>query len=484
MIAAHLLDSSKRSYSLDELAKIYLGHKTITYKDLTGTGKSKIDFEEVDLDRAKVYACEDADVAMILSKKLMPKLKELNLVKVFEDVHLKLIEVIARMEISGVKVVSSRLYELSLEFARGLDELAKEIYSQVGYKFNLNSPLQLREVLFVNLKLPKKKLTKKGEPSTDVEVLSDLSRLHPVPEKVLEFRGLSKLKSTYVDALPKIINAETGRIHTSFNQVGTSTGRVSSSDPNLQNIPIKTEEGKRIREAFIPERGFLLLSADYSQIELRLLAHFSGDESLLKAFLAGSDIHNRTASEIFGVSEDMVSPEMRRLSKNINFGIIYGISAFGLAKQLGTSVSVAKNYMDEYFKRYRKVKQYMEESIKKAQNKGYATTILGRRRLIPELSADDRTTRGFGERTAINTPIQGSAADIMEIAMIRIHDILKDVFKTRMILQVHDELLFEVYADEVDEVSKIVSKEMECAWKLNVPLRVDVGVGNNWAEAH
>ncbi len=484
MIAAHLLDSSKRSYSLDELAKIYLGHKTITYKDLTGTGKSKIDFEEVDLDRAKVYACEDADVAMILSKKLMPKLKELNLVKVFEDVHLKLIEVIARMEISGVKVDSSRLYELSLEFARGLDELAKEIYSQVGYKFNLNSPLQLREVLFVNLKLPKKKLTKKGESSTDVEVLSDLSRLHPVPEKVLEFRGLSKLKSTYVDALPKIINAETGRIHTSINQVGTSTGRVSSSDPNLQNIPIKTEEGKRIREAFIPERGFLLLSADYSQIELRLLAHFSGDESLLKAFLAGSDIHNLTASEIFGVSEDMVSPEMRRLSKNINFGIIYGISAFGLAKQLGTSVSVAKNYMDEYFKRYRKVKQYMEESIKKAQNKGYATTILGRRRLIPELSADDRTTRGFGERTAINTPIQGSAADIMEIAMIRIHDIIKNVFKTRMILQVHDELLFEVYADEVDEVSKIVRKEMEGAWKLNVPLRVDVGVGNNWAEAH
>ncbi|MDA2919180.1 DNA polymerase I [Desulfobacterota bacterium AH_259_B03_O07] len=484
MIAAHLLDSSKRSYSLDELAKIYLGHKTITYKDLTGTGKGKIDFEEVDLDRAKVYACEDADVAMILGKKLMPKLKELNLVKVFEDVHLKLLEVIARMEISGVKVDSSRLYELSLEFARGLDELAKEIYSQVGYKFNLNSPLQLREVLFVNLKLPKKKLTKKGEPSTDVEVLSDLSRLHPVPEKILEFRGLSKLKSTYVDALPKIINAETGRIHTSINQVGTSTGRVSSSDPNLQNIPIKTEEGKRIREAFIPERGFLLLSADYSQIELRLLAHFSGDESLLKAFLAGSDIHNRTASEIFGVSEDMVSPEMRRLSKNINFGIIYGISAFGLAKQLGTSVSVAKNYMDEYFKRYRKVKQFMEESIKKAQNKGYATTILGRRRLIPELSSNDRTTRGFGERTAINTPIQGSAADIMEIAMIRIHDILKDVFKTRMILQVHDELLFEVHIDELDQVSKIVRKEMEGAWKLNVPLRVDVGVGNNWAEAH
>ncbi|MFQ5787931.1 MAG: DNA polymerase I, partial [Thermodesulfobacteriota bacterium] len=283
MIAAHLLYSSNRSYSLDELAKTYLGHKTITYKDLTGTGKSKIDFEEVDLEKAKVYACEDADVAMILSKKLMLKLKELNLVQVFNDVHLKLIEVIAGMEMSGVKVDSSRLKELSIEFEDSLEELAEEIYSIVGYKFNLNSPIQLREVLFVNLKLPKKKLTRKGEPSTDVEVLSDLRKFHPVPEKILEFRGLSKLKSTYVDALPKLINAETGRIHTSFNQVGTSTGRVSSSDPNLQNIPIKTEEGKRIREAFIPEKGLLLLSADYSQIELRLLAHFSGDESLRKA---------------------------------------------------------------------------------------------------------------------------------------------------------------------------------------------------------
>jgi len=484
MIAAHLLDSSKRSYSLDELAKIYLGHKTITYKELTGSGKGRIDFQDVDVEKAKIYACEDADVAMILSKKLMPKLKELNLLKAFNDVHLKLIEVLARMEMNGVKVDSSGLGELSLEFEAGLDELAQEIYSDVGFKFNLNSPIQLREVLFVNLKLPKKKLTRKGEPSTDVEVLSALSKIHPVPEKLLEFRGLSKLKSTYVDALPKIINAETGRIHTSFNQVGTSTGRISSSDPNLQNIPIKTEEGRRIRQAFVPPNGFLLLSADYSQIELRLLAHFSGDESLRQAFLAGSDIHNRTASEIFGVSEEMVSPEMRRLSKNINFGIIYGISAFGLSKQLGTSISAAKHYMDEYFSRYRKVKQCMEEFIKEAQDKGYATTILGRRRHIPELESNDRATRGFGERAAINTPIQGSAADIMEIAMIKIYEKFRKGFKTKMILQVHDELLFEVHRDELEKVSNIVTNEMESPWKLSVPLRVDVGVGKNWAETH
>jgi DNA polymerase-1 len=484
MIAAHLLDSSRMSYSLDELAKFYLGHNTITYKDLTGSGRSKIDFEEVELEKAKVYACEDADVAMLLFKKLVPLLQELNLMKVFKEVYLRLIEVLARVEINGVKVDSSRLKELSMEFQAGLESLASDIYSQVGYEFNLNSPIQLREVLFGKLRLPMKKLTRTGEPSTDVDVLNDLSRLHPVPERILEFRGLSKLKSTYVDALPKLINPETGRIHTSFNQVGTSTGRVSSSDPNLQNIPIRSEEGKRIREAFVPEEGFMLLSADYSQIELRLLAHFSGDEGLRSAFKAGSDIHNRTASEIFGVPQDMVSPDMRRLSKNINFGIIYGISAFGLARQLGTSVSIARNYMNEYFKRYSSVKKYMDESVRVAQDRGYAKTILGRRRPIPELGSTDRTVRGIGERTAINTPIQGSAADILEIAMVKIHDKLASGYKSNMILQVHDELLFEVHEDELDVISRMVKEEMEGAFTLEVPLRVDIGVGKSWAEAH
>ncbi len=484
MIAAHLIDASRLSYSLDELAKVYLGHKTITYKDVTGTGRDKINFEQVELERAKTYACEDADVAMILGKKLASQLEELILVDVFRDIELRFIEVLARIEMNGVRVDISLLDDLSVEFEKGMESVAKEIFSEVGFEFNLNSPIQLREVLFDKLGLPMKKLTKTGEASTDVEVLSELSKFHSVPQKALEHRGLAKLKSTYVDALPRLINPKTGRLHTSFNQVGASTGRLSSSEPNLQNIPIKTGEGKRIREAFVPEDGFVILSADYSQIELRLLAHFSEDKNLVDAFSDGSDIHRRTAAEIFGVSEDLVSPEMRRLAKTINFGIIYGISPFGLAKQLGTSNSIAKSYIDEYFKRYRSVKSYMEKSVEVAQVQGYAVTILGRRRPIPELKSKDRGTRGFGERTAINTPIQGSAADIIKIAMIRIHDKLKEEYKSRMILQVHDELLFEIYESELDGLSKMIREEMEGALKLRVPLRVDIGVGKNWAEAH
>jgi DNA polymerase-1 len=484
MIAAHMLDSSRISYSLDELSRLYLGHRMISYRDVTGTGNSKINFEEVELEAAKVYSCEDADVAMLLAGKLDTELKEAGLIQVYRDIELEFIEVLARIEINGMKVDSEKLKELSREFESVLKEIEKAIYEEVGYEFNLNSPIQLRQVLFETLSLPQKKLTKSGESSTDVEVLTDLSKFHSVPEKVLEHRTLSKLKSTYVDALPRLINPRTGRIHTSFNPVGSSTGRLSSSDPNLQNIPIKTAQGKRIREAFIPEKGYIILSADYSQIELRLLAHFSGDESLIEAFMAGSDIHNRTASEIFGVTQDLVTPEMRRLSKNINFGIIYGISAFGLAKQLGTSVSIAKSYIDEYFKRYSKVREYIRKSIDDAKRKGYAETILGRRRPIPELISDDRNKKGFGERTAMNTPIQGSAADIINIAMIRIQEKLSAGYKTRMILQVHDELLFEVHEQELDEISLMVKQEMEGAWTLRVPIKVEIGTGMNWAEAH
>lgn len=484
MIAAHMIDSSRQSYSLDELSKVYLEHRMISYKDVTGTGKSKIGFDEVELEVARDYACEDSDVAFILSRLLAPKLEEYGLTEVFTDTELRFIEVLARIEMNGVRIDADKLGELSKEFSHGLKEIEKDIYSEVGHEFNLNSPLQLREVLFEKLDLPKKKLTKTGEPSTDVEVLTDLSKFHQVPEKVLEHRTLAKLKSTYVDALPKLINPDTGRIHTSFNPVGSSTGRLSSSDPNLQNIPIKTAQGRRIREAFVPEQGFILLSADYSQIELRLLAHFSGDDSLTEAFINGSDIHNRTAAEIFGVSEDLVTPDMRRLSKNINFGIIYGISAFGLAKQLGTSVSIAKSYIDEYFKRYGKVREYIDQSVALAQSRGYAQTILGRRRYIPELLSGDRNRRGFGERAAMNTPIQGSAADIINIAMIRIHDKLQSGLESRMILQVHDELLFEVKEDEAQELTEMVKSEMEGAYDLSVPIKVDVGTGSNWAEAH
>lgn len=483
MIAAHMIDSSRNSYSLDELSKIYLEHQMISYKDVTGKGKSKIDFDEVELEVARDYACEDADVAMILSKTLLPKLQEIGLEKVFGEIELKFIRVLAQVEKNGVYIDADKLKELSKEFEALLKDIEKEIFSEVGYEFNLNSPLQLREVLFDTLDLPQKKLTKKGEPSTDVEVLTDLSKFHIVPEKVLEHRTLSKLKSTYIDSLPKLINPDTGRIHTSFNPVGSSTGRLSSSDPNLQNIPIKTAQGRRIREAFVPEKGFTLLSADYSQIELRLLAHFSGDDNLVEAFLNDSDIHNRTASEIFGVTEDMVTADMRRLAKNINFGIIYGISAFGLAKQLGTSVAISKSYIDEYFKRYEKVKEYIEKSILDAQTNGYAETILGRRRPIPELHSNNRALRGFGERTAMNTPIQGSAADIINIAMIKIDEKLKS-YHSRMILQVHDELLFEVKNDELADLSTMVKEEMEGAWELIVPIKVDIGTGNNWAEAH
>lgn len=483
MIAAHMIDSSRLSYSLDELSKVYLEHRMISYKDVTGTGKSKIGFDEVELEVARDYACEDSDVAFILSRLLAPKLEECGLTEVFTNTELRFIQVLARIEMNGVRIDADKLGELSKEFSQALKEIEKDIYSEVGQEFNLNSPLQLREVLFEKLDLPKKKLTKTGEPSTDVEVLTDLSKFHPIPEKVLEHRTLAKLKSTYVDALPKLINPDTGRIHTSFNPVGSSTGRLSSSDPNLQNIPIKTAQGRRIREAFIPEEGFILLSADYSQIELRLLAHFSGDDSLTEAFVNGSDIHNRTAAEIFGVSEDLVTPDMRRLAKNINFGIIYGISAFGLAKQLGTSVSIAKSYIDEYFKRYGKVREYIDQSVALAQSRGYAETILGRRRYIPELISGDRNRRGFGERAAMNTPIQGSAADIINIAMIRIHDKLKGL-ESRMILQVHDELLFEVKENETKELSQMVKNEMEGAFDLNVPIKVDIGKGTNWAEAH
>lgn len=484
MVAAHLIDASRLSYSLDELAKHYLEHKTITYKDVTGIGRDKINFEEVELERAKVYACEDADVAMILSKKLASELEKLTLLDVFKDIELKFIEVLALVEMNGVKVNSELLERLSIDFEKSLEKIAEEVYAQVGFRFNLNSPIQLREILFDKLGLPQKKMTKSGEASTDVEVLTELSKFHPVPEKVLEHRGLSKLKSTYIDSFPKLINPRTRRIHTSFNQAGTSTGRLSSSDPNLQNIPVKTPEGRRIREAFIPEDGFLLLSADYSQIELRLLAHFSEDDSLVSAFLAGSDIHNRTAAEIFGVSEDLVTPEMRRRSKTINFGIIYGISPFGLSKQLGISNTIAKSYINEYFKRYRRVKSYTEASIREAERQGYAVTLLGRRRPIPELKSKDRTTRGIGERTAINTPIQGSAADIIKIAMIKIQERLSRDYRSRMILQVHDELLFEIHESEIDDLSRIIKKEMEKAWQLRVPLRVDIGIGKNWAEAH
>ncbi len=483
MLAAHLLDSSRTSYRLGELSRSYLSHKMISYKDVTGKGKSQIGFAEVELEKAKEYSCEDSDIAMQLYRKLSSELKNEGLLETYHTKVLKIVKVLASIELNGVKVDLDVLSELSEDFTGELEGISRDIYESVGYEFNLNSPLQLREVLFRDLNLPAKKKTKTGEPSTDYEVLVDLCKYHSVPELVLKYRALSKLLSTYIDSLPRLLNPGTGRLHTSYNPVGTTTGRLSSSDPNLQNIPIKSEEGRKIRRAFITEQGFTLLSADYSQIELRLLAHYSDDEKLIDAFLNNSDIHNRTASEIFPVTEDQVTPEMRRLSKTINFGIIYGISPYGLARQLGTSVSQSRDYIDKYFSRYSRVQSYMERSVSDAQNKGFAETIIGRRRPIPELSSNNRVQRGIGERAAINTPIQGSAADIINIAMINIHEKLKD-YMSKMILQVHDELIFEVANSEMTDMKELVKEEMENALELKVPLKVEIKTGKNWAEVN
>ncbi len=481
MLAAHLLDSSKISYRLEELARVYLSRTMTTYRDVTGRGKSKKNFSDVEIDVACDYACEDSDITLQLFEVLKKELEEKGLLKVYQKRVLPLIEVLAYMEINGVKIDEAILKELSESFHKQLEAISEEIYSVVGYEFNLNSPLQLREVLFNDLKLPVGKRTSTGGPSTDYEVLINLSKLHPVAEKILHYRILSKLVSTYIDSLPQLINSRTGRVHTSYNPVGTATGRISSSDPNLQNIPIKTNEGKKIRKAFVPEDGYVYLSADYSQIELRLLAHFSNDPKLVEAFLNDEDIHTKTASELFGVEEEDITAEMRRLAKTINFGIIYGISPYGLAKQLGTSVSLAKDYIERYFERYSGVASYIKDSLAQATEKGYSETIIGRRRFISELRSANRVQRGIGERAAINTPIQGSAADIINLAMINIHEMLKGSM-SKMVLQIHDELIFEVYNDELEEIRTLVKEEMESVYPLRVPLKVDIKIGNNWAE--
>ncbi len=483
MLAAHLLDSSRQSFKLDKLSQSILGHTMISYDDVTGKGKARVLFNEVELKTAMRYSCEDADVAMKLYHYFTKELKDKDLEYVYREKVIKLIPVLAKMEESGVLIDTELLSSLSKEFEIELADITEKIYAMAGEEFNLNSPLQLRKILFEKLDLEIKKRTKTGEPSTDHEVLEDLCKYHDVPVLLLKYRGLSKLKSTYIDALPKIIYPKTGKIHTSYNPVGTSTGRVSSSDPNLQNIPIKTAEGKRIRKAFIPGPGCSFISADYSQIELRLLAHFSGDKELIDAFANDRDIHSKTASDIFGINENEVTPDMRRLAKNINFGIIYGISPFGLSKQLRTSIGESKKYIDEYFNTYPDVKSYLENSIKESKERGYAITILGRRRPIPELNSNNRMQRGMGERAAINSPIQGSAADIINMAMINIAEKLQDS-DAKMILQVHDELIVESPDKMVKEISLIIKNEMERAYKLRVPLKVDIGTGSNWADAH
>lgn len=484
MIGSYLLNPSKYKHSLDNIAQEYLNYKTISYDDVTKKGRSRINFREVDIKTATDYACEDSHITFLIAEKLEPEINNNNLDKLFWDIELPLSFVLASVEMSGVKVDVEKLNKLSVEFNDKIKKLEKDIFNKAGTAFNINSPKQLGEVLFVKLGFKGAKKTKTGY-STDVSVLEELSKKHKICEQILEYRKLSKLKSTYVDALPELVNKKTQRIHTSFNQTITATGRLSSSNPNLQNIPIRTDDGKKIREAFIAEKENVLISADYSQIELRILAHISGDKSLKEAFLKDEDVHTKTAMDVFDLSKEEVTEDYRRIAKTINFGIIYGISSFGLSKQLDITPGEASGYIDSYFVKYPGVKKYMDETINQAKKDGYVKTLLNRIRYLPEINSKNFNIKSFAERTAINTPIQGTAADFIKIAMLKIDKVLAEKkLKTKMILQVHDELVFESPESEKEEVINLVKKEMENVYELGIPLKVDIGVGKNWKEAH
>ena len=484
MIASYLLNPGEHLHNLSHLALKYLDHKMIPISDLIGIGKKQKCFSTAGIEDACLYSCEDVDFTLRLKEIFEPKLKELSLEKLFYEVELPLIEVLAEMELSGVSIDFDYLKKLSKILGKELEGLTKEIFDLAGTEFNINSPQQLSKVLFEDLKLPPvRKTAKKTALSTDWGVLEQLSKIHPLPRILMEYRELSKLKSTYVDALPQLLSPKTKRIHTSFNQTVTATGRLSSSDPNLLNIPIRTEWGKKIRKAFIPRsKDYLLLSADYSQIEPRILAHFSEDKTLTQSFLKGEDIHKRTASEVFGVRLSEVTEEQRRLAKTTNFSIMYGVSAYGLSQQTDMTPQEAAAFIEVYFRRYPRVKEYLESSILKAKERGFATTLLGRRRYIPEINSTNRQKREFAERVAINTPIQGSSADLIKVVMIEISKELKEK-KTKMILQVHDELVFEVSKSELDSAKKMIEDKMENTLKLKVPVKVDIKVGDNWLEA-
>ncbi len=484
MIASYLLHPGRQSHGLEALALEFLNCKTTTYAEVAGTGKKQIGFHEVDIKTATDYSAEDADIALRLKQVLEPRLREQNLERLFRDVEMPLLEVLIGMERTGIKIDAGFLQVLSKRLEREISAIVTTIYELAGCEFNINSPKQLADILFVKLRLTPTKKTKTGF-STNVDVLEDLAHLHPLPAEILKYRTVSKLKSTYVDALPVLIDPATGRLHTSFNQTVTATGRLSSSDPNLQNIPIRTDVGREIRQAFIAEPGARLISADYSQIELRVLAHLSGDPALIQTFLEDQDIHTRTASEILGLPPEEISAEMRRKAKAVNFGIIYGISAFGLAQDIGVSNAEAKRYIDGYFSRYPNVRLFIDRTIEDARTKGYVTTLFGRRRFIPELSSSAAAVRNFGERMAVNTPIQGTAADLIKIAMINISTrIDREGLASKMILQVHDELVFEVPDHEIETMKKLVREEMETVVRLSVPISVELAVGNNWDEAH
>ena len=481
MIASYLLNPNKPNHSLEEAGLEYLSYRKKTFMEVL---KKRSFFSEVPLEEAAPYACDDASLSFELRDVLFRKLRENNLENLYLDIEMPLVYVLTDLEMAGVKVDSPKLEGISKELEKEIEGLKRRIYFLAGEEFNINSPKQLSNVLFHNLGFQPGKKTKTGF-STEMGVLEELAAVHELPREILNYRSLNKLKTTYIDVLPALVNPETGRIHTSFNQAATATGRLSSSEPNMQNIPVKGEWGRRMRETFIAEENNLLLSADYSQVELRILAHLSNDEGLISAFRNNLDIHTRTASELFGLSVDKVSAEMRRIAKTVNFGVIYGISPFGLSETLSISREEAKKYIEQYFLRHPGVKDYIGKCIGEAMDKGYVVTLFGRRRAVPEILSRNSVTRQLGERLAINSPIQGTAADIIKIVMINIRKIfMEQNLRSKMILQVHDELLFEIQKQELETIMAVVKKEMEGVITLSVPLNVSISYGKNWAEAH
>jgi DNA polymerase-1 len=483
MVASYLLDAGERNHNLDELALRYLQHHTTKIAELIGVGKQQKRMDEVPLAQITHYAAEDADVAWRLHRPLAERLQEAKLDRLFDTLEMPLVEVLVELEFNGVKIDTELLAGLSRKYGALLETLQREIHELAGREFNIGSPKQLQQILFDEHKLPVLKKTKSGG-STDVEVLEELARLHPLPAKIIEYRQYAKLKNTYVDALPQLVHPGTGRVHASFNQVVAATGRLSSSDPNLQNIPVRTQSGREIRAAFLPgDEGWKLLAADYSQIELRVLAHFSQDPTLCAAFARDEDIHARVASEVHHVPLDQVTSDMRRRAKAVNFGVIYGQSPFGLAKQLDIEQAEAAQFIDAYFDRYQGVEEFLQRILEECPRTGYVSTILGRRRAIRGIRRGTSRQRNLPERTAINTVIQGSAADLIKLAMINIHRRLrKEKSPARMLLQIHDELVFEVPSDELNQVAKIVTDEMSGVMELVVPLKVDLKSGDNWAD--
>ena len=486
MLESYVLNSTATRHNMDALAQKYLGQETIHYEDVAGKGAKQIGFDQVAIEVAAPYAAEDADITLRLHQWLFSKLEKIDTLKsVYQEIEMPLVPVLARMEQAGVLVDAQMLLLQSGELTTKITALEAQAHDVAGQPFNLGSPKQIQEILYDKLGLPILKKTPKGQPSTAENVLQDLAVDFPLPRLILEHRSLSKLRSTYTDKLPKQVNPVTGRVHTSYHQAVAATGRLSSSDPNLQNIPVRSEEGRRIRQAFIAESGYTVLAADYSQIELRIMAHLSQDAGLLQAFKDGLDVHKATAAEVFGVGLEQVESHQRRSAKAINFGLIYGMSAFGLAKQLDIDRGAAQGYINLYFERYPGVKQYMDETRELAREQGYVETLFGRRLYLPDINAKNGQRRQYAERTAINAPMQGTAADIIKLAMLAVDDWLQtDQPNVSMVMQVHDELVFEVESKCLDEVSRVIKQKMSGAASLDVPLVVDVGVGKNWDEAH